>query len=249
MNDIIMNLISDMKMCLAIALLTGLIFGYLYTKLRARELFKPEVKKLAKQIEEVKSESDALITQNSEIESAITACDETLDTGNLTITKYKNEINDFETNRENLEKEDAGLKDQYTKQESILHDYHSEITSLKSDFGLEEINQIDDLKVSLKAKAIDTADHFRQKCDSYEGLCNEEKELQKEIFSLNSEVASLDAVLNKKKLELSSATENITSLKEKLQGEYDALLANMQEHKTLIASYKEQLLSLKKKLA
>ncbi|MCH9813519.1 MAG: hypothetical protein K0U47_06190 [Epsilonproteobacteria bacterium] len=249
MNDIIMNLISDMKICLAIALLTGLIFGYLYTKLRARETYKPQIKKLNNQIQEVKIESDEITMQNSEIESAIAACDDELNQGNLTITKYKNEISDLESNRNSLEQEDTGLKNQHQKQESILHDYSNEIKTLQSSLELKDINQIEDHKVTFKAAAIDTADHYRQKCDSYEGLCNEEEVLKKEIFSLNSNVASLTASLNKKKLELSDATENIGSLKNRLQDEYDAIVANLEENKTLIQSYKKQLLAIKEKLA
>ena len=60
MTATLIDLISDMKICLGLALGTGLISGYLYTKFKARELFKPDIKNLRKKINYTQNEAGTL---------------------------------------------------------------------------------------------------------------------------------------------------------------------------------------------
>ena len=245
----LIDLMSDMKVCLGLALGTGLIVGYLYTKFRARELFKPDIKNLKQKIAHNKRETSSLSAKNSDVETELELYSGKLHEGNLEVAKGKNEISDLESNMRTLEAEGANMKDQYQKQEQILNRYNSEVQELKTTLGVENIANIEDQKSTLKANAIQIVDTYQQKCDSCEGMYSEEKELKRENSDLTSKISSLVASFNKKEYELSDATEKVSTIREKLQLEFDKLRSAKEENEMKIENYKKQLLAIKEKLS
>jgi len=245
----LIDLMSDMKVCLGLALGTGLIVGYLYTKFRARELFKPDIKNLKQKIAHNKRETSSLSAKNSDVETELELYSGKLHEGNLEVAKGKNEISNLESNMRTLEAEGTNMKDQYQKQEQILNRYNSEVQELKTTLGVENIANIEDQKSTLKANAIQIVDTYQQKCDSCEGMYSEEKELKRENSDLTSKISSLAASFNKKEYELSDATEKVSTIREKLQLEFDKLRSAKEENEMRIENYKKQLLAIKEKLS
>lgn len=245
----LIDLMSDMKVCLGLALGTGLIVGYLYTKFRARELFKPDIKNLKRKIVHNERETSSLSAKNSDVETELELYSGKLHEGNLEVAKGKNEISDLESNMRTLEAEGTNMKDQYQKQEQILNRYNSEVQELKTTLGVENIANIEDQKSTLKANAIQIVDTYQQKCDSCEGMYSEEKELKRENSDLTSKISSLVASFNKKEYELSDATEKVSTIREKLQLEFDKLRSAKEENEMKIENYKKQLLAIKEKLS
>lgn len=249
MVDILINLINDMKVCLALALGAGFVFGYIYSKLKARETHQPLINELKKNIYEQKEKSNTLLTQINEDKEMIKNYDDELHGGNLTNTKFKSIISELEIKKAKLEKDDANLKNQYTKQENIFTDYNNEIITLKSVLGIEETAQIDNHKRTLKEDITKKAEIYKQKCDSSEGLQKEDKELMRETSDLSSQISSLTAALNKKEDLLLDCAKNTSSLRLKLQKEYDTIIKNKEEDDSKIESFKKQLLAIKEKLS
>ncbi len=249
MTGTLIDLISDMKICLGLALGTGLIFGYLYTKFKARELFKPDIKNLKRKIKHHETESSAILSKNGEIENELETYSSKLHEGNLEVTKRKNEISDLESNIRTLELEGESVKSKYQKQEDLFNNYNSEVQELKSTLSVEDISQIENHETALKANAIELADTYQQKCDMWEGMKREEKALNQENLDLTSKISSLGALFNKKEYELSDATTKVSTLREKLQYEFDQLLASKEENEAKIGEFKKQLLAIKEKLS
>jgi chromosome segregation ATPase len=249
MTATLIDLISDMKICLGLALGSGLILGYLYTKFKARELFKPDIKNLKKKINYNENEASKLLTKNSEVETELELYSEQLHSGNLEVTKHKNELSELEENMRDLETEGANIKAQYKTQEHTLDRYNNEIQELKTMLDVENISDIENHKSTLKASAIQIVDTYQQKCDSCEGMYREEKALNTENSDLTSKISSLAATFNKKEYELSDATDTVSNIREKLQLEFDNLLASKEENDTKIRVFKEQLLAIKAKLS
>ena len=249
MTDMLINMIGDLKTCLALALGSGFVFGYIYNKFKAKEKYKPEINNLKHKIQSKKEEMGFLSAKNSEISTEVERYTNQLNNTNLEITKFKNQIADLETNRNELLKEEAAIKDQYTKQKNILNDYQDEIKKLKEKLRIEDISNLEDRKSELQAEAANIADTYKQKCDSYEGLFNEKRELEKETSSLTSNIASLKAALHKKEQQILNSSENISALREKLQNEFNKLIESKEENEDRITHFKKELLAIKNKLS
>jgi chromosome segregation ATPase len=249
MTGTLIDLISDMKTCLALALGTGLILGYLYTKFRARELFKPDIKNLKQKIEYNGKESNDLLTKNSELENELELYNNKLNKSNLKITKHKKEISDLESNLRELELEGGNIKSQYQKQENILNKYNNEIKELKGTLEIESISDIENKKVAIKAKTIEVSNIYQQKSDMFEGMNSEEKELKRENSELSSKVSSFEALLNKKGMELSNANDKVSTIREELQHKFNQLIETKDENEAKIEYFKKQLLAIKNKLS
>jgi chromosome segregation protein len=249
MTDILINMIGDLKTCLALALGSGFIFGYIYNKFKAKERYKPEIKNLKHKIQSKREEMKVLSAKNSDISVEVEKYTDQLNNTNLEITKLKNQIADLEINKNELLKEETAIKDQYIKQKSILNDYQEEIKKLKDRLRIEDIANLEDRKSTLQAEAANIADTYKQKCDSYEGLFNEKRELEKEISNLTSNIASLKATLHQKEQHILNSSNNISALREKLQNEFNKLIESKEENEDRITYFKKELLALKDKLS
>jgi chromosome segregation ATPase len=242
-------MIGDLKTCLALALGSGLLFGYLYTKFKSKEKYKPDIKDYTQKIRSKKEEIHLLSTKGSDLTTDVERYDEKLNETNLEVTKFKNQIADLETTKYKLEQEETNLKNQYKKQESILNDYESEVQKLKDKLRVDEIENLEDRKLTLQEDLHKTIDKYQQKCDSYEGLFNEKRELEKETSTLSSNITSLKAAIHKKEQLLANSSNTISSVRERLQDEFNKLIESKEENENRISYFKKELLSLKKKLS
>jgi len=249
MVDILINLINDMRICLAISFGIGLISGYLYTKLRAREIYKPELDRLIQKIASQEIEADTSLNQNSTANAKLQEEENNLQNGTTLIKKFKNDISDLEATKTELDTKNIELKEQFLKLNNNLRNKNSEIQSLKSALGVEDLSKIEARKKNLKSDISNYLTNYKQKCDSYDGLFNEDKELHTENSNLKSKLLSLTTIFNKKELELSDITKHTQDLRTKLQREFDLMIQNKEENISAIQRYKNQLLEIKKKLS
>jgi len=245
----LMSLIGDIKTCLALVLGTGLLFGYLYTKLKAREIFKPEIKNLKKKIKHHQDKSYSLLSKNSDIEKELEGYESELHNYNLESTKQKEKLSEIQQKIRTLESDGVQIKINHQRQQKVLDNYNTEIKELKSKLGVEKISKIDEHKVNLTEYSKQIAQRYEQKCNSYKGFIKDETAIRKENHDLKSKLSSLTADLNKKGLELIDKNEIVSTLREKLQNEYEDLLANKKENETKIEQYRKQLLAIKDKLS
>ncbi len=248
MTDILINLINDMKICLATALGAGLVFGYLYTKLKAYQTHKPAISGLKQKIDTHKLNSNSIMMKKDKNIAKIKEYDEKSNNADTTIAKFKDEINKLEIDKLTVETKTTDLKSVYQKQTDILGNNTKEIKSLKTVLNLEDITKIDDYKTTLKQDLSDKTILYQQKYDSYKGLHNEAEELKKENFTLTTKKLALAATIDDKKSQLADTTKGITKLRSKLQTQYDAMVQSIEDNRDKIQSYKTQLLQLKEKL-
>jgi len=249
MTATLLELISDMKICLALALGTGLISGYLYTKLRAKEIYKPDIINLKKKIKYNKNESRLLLSKNSDIENEIESFSSKVHEENIVATKHKNELYALEENFRSQEAEYANVKAQYKTKEHMLNRYNKELQELKTTLDVKDISDIENHKSTLHAKSISIVDNYKQKCDSCERMYSEEKSLKIENSELTSKISSFGALFNKKEYELADSTKTVSTIRGKLQLEFDKLLRTKKENDTKIERYKKQLTDIKDKLS
>jgi chromosome segregation ATPase len=245
----LMSLIGDLKTCLALALGSGLLFGYLYTKFKARELFKPEIKGLKKKIKHHQLKSQSLLSKNGDIKKKLEGYEAELHNYNLEATKYKDKLSEAQQKMRTLESEGVHIKTDHQRQQKILDGYNTEIKELKSKLDLDDLSKIDEHKANLALSATKVENRYKQKCDLYEGFVKDKTALTQENHDLKSKLSSLTAELNKKGLELIDKGDIVSTIREKLQNEYEDLLANKKENETKIEQYRKQLLAIKDKLS
>ena len=245
----LMSLIGDIKTCLALVLGTGFLFGYLYSKFKARELFKPDIKNLKKKIKHHQYKSQSLLSKNDAIEKKIEGYETTIHDYNLEVTTHKEKLSSLQADMRDLETKGVEVKTNHQTQQKVLTRYNTEIEALTSTLGIKDLSKIDKHKATLTASIANIESTYKQKCDSYEGFVKDKKALHQENHDLTTKLSSNTEELNKKGLELIDKEEIVSSLREKLQDEYDMLLVNKKDDETKIEQYKKQLLTIKDKLS
>ncbi len=249
MIELIMNLISDLKICLAIALGSGFVLGYLYTKLRARDIYNPTLKHHEQKLYEQKIKSDKYTADSRDLEVERELKNDQLELENRIVKKHRDEMHHFEDKKNKLQEHISTLENLKVKKHEMLDGFNKEIGTSKELLGVDDTTKIDIYKTDLNSNMYKLQGSFKDKSDSLVTLTNEVKELEHQKIDLSSQISSLTAKLSKTNLKLNDSSDNFDSIKSKLQGDYDALLKNKEDNLALINGYKKKLLSIKDKFS
>lgn len=249
MIDILINLAEDIKFCLLGGLGIGMITGYLFTKLRIREKHIPVIYKLEEIISDKKREMDANKIEKNESIKSSKDLNEKLNKIDQEVAKSRDITTELENKIQNSKTEQENLKNQYSKRKNILDDYDKEIITLNSKLGLNNTIRPDERKDTLKIEIKTNEQIYIKKCDNFDDLKNQSKELIKETSNLTSNLTTLTTSWDEKDKEFLKTTNSISTLKEKLQKQYDKMQTSKQENDEKIDNLKEQLLNIKNKLS
>jgi len=249
MTATILDLIGDMKNCLALALGTGLISGYLYTKLRAREIYKPDIKNLKNKIKLNEGKSIDLLEKNENIKSDLSLHNKKIDKSNLEITQHKQEILEHEMKLKKLQLDGSSVVNNYQIEKNKLDRYNKEVDELKTTLDIDDVSNIEKSKELIKDKSLNITEKYSEKKNMVDAFTNEVTALKKENSNLTYEIDSKKALLNKKDIELKDTHKKLSSIRGELQENYEKLLKTRDDNLSQIEKYKKQLVDLKSKLS
>jgi chromosome segregation ATPase len=238
-----------MKICLAIAFASSFLFGYLYTKLKSKERYKPELKAYKSDIKERESEINSIIKQNENTESKLKLKQNDLSKINNFIANSKDETRHFEENKNRYKEQIITMKDLHIKKGIILKDYNKEIVATKSTLGLDDISKIQEHKKKLKSKVESIKKEHHEVSSTFTKLLDKKEELTDTNKNLKSSITSLTAKLSQNRLELTDAKNKFDSIASKLQSEFETLVKSKDEHLSKIQEYKEKLFSIRKRFS
>ena len=195
MLHMILEIFSSLKTCLLIALFTGLLFGYLYTKLKALERYHPDVKRfrknIASHVQSIKKIESKQNRLNKEIEDYESKLKET----NESISKYKEQFLSQKDLHINMLAKGKEFKSKYEDKKSILAHYSGEIDKIKKECRLDDISNIEENKESIKRLIEDKKIELREKQEKFAMMQNKLKKLDIDNHKLEEKLQELDLSL------------------------------------------------------
>ncbi len=248
MIDILTNLILDLKNCLAIALGIGLLTGYIYTKLRSREIYKPEIDRLNEKIDIQDSESKSFISKTKEIEEDIEKLNSSIKENQLHIKKIQEDIHDFEIQKIEKLRKESRIIERFNDAKNTLTTKEFELKELKNRLEVDDLSNIEAKSESINSKISQNSKEYSQKQEVYSNLLEKKKEIEEKKIALEEELLSLNKTLDEKEEKLSKLIQNRDTLKEELQNRYDSIVRDREDDLQKIEEYKSELLKIKQSI-
>ncbi len=192
------NLLESMillKWCLLFILLIGFIFGYFYSRLKAKEIYHPTIKELRLKIAQQVDQTHALKEKYKEIETEVLIYENKLKKLNQSIKKIRENVMKKEGLRVTLESEHYKLGGQYEEKNKILDYYENEMDEIKSACRVDNLSNLDEnrerlekLIASKKEKLAEVKKHFDKVHIEFEEAIIEKSKLKKRKNFLEKEL-------------------------------------------------------------
>lgn len=241
----ILEILNLLKVCLVVALLTGLLFGYLYTKLKARELYHPDAKKFTKKI---KYHGDALRkvdARHQELNDEIKKYESKLKETNSSISKYKEQFLSQKDLHINMLDKGKEFKKKYEDKKSILDHYTREIDTIKQECRLDNISSIEENKESIKRLFNDKSSILKEKQEKFSETQERVKKLESENSKLEEKLRELDRKIEDINIQTIEKKDILKSLESDFLKEYDELTKKITLSQERVTEFRERLAKLK----
>lgn len=246
MLSMLLELITTLKICLPIALLIGFIFGYLYTKLKMREIYQPDIKKFSRNIhnhtQDLKKTSHARHKLKGEIENY----EFKLKGVNESILESKNQLSSQKSLQIEIVEEQKMLNAQYKEKKSILAHYIGEIDKVKKECRLDDVSNIEENKESMKRLMKEKESLLKEKRDDFsmiqhkvKGLDLDNRQLENRFHELGKGIQNISTRIKEKEKALKFLESGFSKEYEKLYRDISFTQANVKELKKKLIKLKE----------
>ena len=245
MLSIILETLSSLKICLLIALFTGLLFGYLYTKLKAHEFHHPDVKKFKNNISSHAQSLAKIESKQKSINKEIEDYEFKLKETNESILKYKEQFLSQKELHVNMLTKGKEFKSKYEDKKSILDHYTGEIDKIKKECRLDDISNIEENKESIKKLIEDKKVKLREKEEKFAIMQNKLKSLDFDNHKFKEKFHELNRKNETMDLKIVEKSDALTSLEKGFVKEYEVLYNKISVSHDRVKEYKEKLRKLK----
>ncbi len=245
MLPMILEIFNSLKTCLIIALLTGLLFGYLYTKLKAREFHYPDVKKFKKNIASHAQNLKKIEIKQEKLNKEIENYESKLKETNESISKYKEQFLSQKDLHINMLAKGKEFKSKYEDKKSILDHYNREIDKVKKECRLDDISNIEENKESIKKLIEDKKIKLIEKQEKFAIMQNKLKSLDFDNNKLKEKLHELDKESENMNLQILEKNDSLNALEKGFVKEYEVLYKKISVTNDRVKEYKEKLLKLK----
>ena len=245
MLSIFLEIVDSLKICLALALLTGLFFGYLYTKLKALELYQPTVKKYKNSINQHKKSFKNAVKEQKNFKGEIENDEYKLKGINQSIFEYKNNYiskKELQVEMENKNKE-ASIK--HEEKENILAHYTGEIEEVKKECRLDDISTIKENRDSMNRLISDKELLIKEKQNKFSMIQKKIKDLNLECSQIEEKLNELDKNSKNMALKIVERNDTLNLLKRDFLKENEAIYEKISLNNEEAKEYKEKLIKLK----
>jgi septal ring factor EnvC (AmiA/AmiB activator) len=245
MSSIILELFESLKICIPIALLTSLFFGYLYTKLQARETYHPMIKEFTKNINQHTKGFKNAEKEHQKLNGEIEYYEYKLKEINKSIFEYKESFaskKDVEMEMLHRERE---LKSKYEEKQSILSHYNGEIENVKKECRLDDVANIAENTESMNRLIVEKEQLLKEKHNKFSMIQHKVKGLEVENGRLEEKVQELDKNSKDMVLKVIEKGKELNDLEKDFLKEYDLLYEKNSLSHERVKEYKEKLIKLK----
>lgn len=161
------------KVCLFLILLSGLLFGYFYKKIKEKEIYLPTIEELGKKIAQQASEIKKLDISYQELNDKLEKDEEKLQSMKHAFQHHREVIIDKEKIRVELDSKHYTLTQTYQEKSSILNYYNNEMDELKSECRIESVLSIAQDRERLQELIVKKRKRYNQICDDFNQLNGE----------------------------------------------------------------------------
>lgn len=241
----ILETVDILKICLLIALFTGLIFGYLYTKLKVHERYYPDIKKFTTNIKyhtrglkKIEHESQNLKIEIEHYENKLKKI-----AGSL--FEYKEQFVSQKDEQVEIMDTEYVLKKKYQEKKNILSHYSSEIEKVKKECRLDDIANIEENKESMHRLIGEKVATLKKRHEEFSLIQNKVKDLDLDNYQLDEKFHELGKHSERINLKIVERDDALKSLEKGFVAEYERLYKDISDSHNRLKEYKEKLLKLK----
>ncbi len=248
MLETILNLIPDIKICLLLASLAGLLGGYFYTKAKSKEKFLPKIVELEDELQLKKSESNEYIAEYESTKGIIANNKSLAQKAQSDIHKYEKNVNDIKEKSAKLHMDIQSIKKDYQSKENLLNEYTQKVGSLKSNLHIDDVSKIKESKKNIVTNIKTISSDLDDKSKLFKKLTSKKETIEKESKNLVSKISDFKNTLRIKSDELKEASKKALNIEDTLEKEYEDMLKIKDENLAKIDESKNELLKIKEQL-
>ena len=245
MLSIISELLENLKICIPLALLSSLIFGYLYSKLKARESYHPIIKKFTRKISQHTKGFKNAEKEHKKLNGEIEYYEYKLKEINKSIFESKENFEskkDLEIEMLNRERE---LKAKYEEKRNILSHYSGEIEKVKKECRLDDVANITESRDSMNRLIAEKEQLLKEKHSEFSKIQAKVKGLEVANCQLEEKVQELDKNSRNMGLQVVEKEEVLNALEKGFVKEYAVLYDKISVSHENSKEYKKKLMKLK----
>ena len=245
MLSIILELFESLKICIPIALLTSLFFGYLYTKLKARESYHPMIKEFTKNINQHTKKFKDADKESQKLNGEIEYYEYKLKEINKSIFEHKESFSSKKESEMEMLNRERELKAKYTEKQNILSHYSGEIEKVKKECRLDDVANIAENTGSMNRLIVEKEQLLKEKHNKFSMIQRKVKELEVENSRFEEKVQELDKSSKDMEQKVIEKGKELNELEKGFLKEYDILYEKNALSHERVKEYKEKLMKLK----
>ena len=245
MLPIILEAVNSLKICLLIALFTGFIFGYLYTKLKAREIYHPDIKKFISSINYYTQGFKKADNECQKLKGERENFEYKLKEINQSASQYKESfVSQKSFQAETIDKSRV-LKTKYEEKKSILEHYSGEIEKVKKECRLDDVSNILENRKSMQRLIREKELLLKEKRDKFSMIQQKIKGLDLENLQLEKKFHELGKRGESMTLRIKEKEDYLNSLEQDFIKEYELLYKEISLSQDRVEEFKKKLKKLK----
>jgi len=245
MLSMIIEIINNLQICLIVALFTGFLFGYLYTKLKFREWYYPDVQKFTKNIAYHTQKFKKIELNNKKLTSEIEHYENKLKGREESILKYKEQILSQKKLHMNMLTKGKEFKSKYEEKKNILDHYTGEINKIKKECRLDDISNIEETKKRMDELIKNKSSNIKEKQKKFSIIQEKVKKLDSDNHKLEEKLHEVDKKSEDIALKIIEKTDILKSLEKGFVKEYERLYKKISVSHDRVKEYKKKLRKLK----
>lgn len=245
MLSTVLEIVDTLKLCLALALLTGLIFGYLYSKLKAREIYNPIVKEFTKNIKQHTKGFKKADKERETLKGEIENYEYKLKGINESIFEYKDNFVFKKKLKVDMLNRAQELNSKYEEKQNILAYYSSEIEKIKKECRFDDVSSIEENQESMSRLIADKELQVKEKQDKFSMIQRRVKGLDLDNHQLEDKFHKLNKDSENMVLQVVKKEESLNDLKKGFVKEYELLYEKISASHDKAKEYKDKLIKLK----
>ena len=245
MLPIILEAVNSLKICLLIALFTGFIFGYLYTNLKARERYHPDIKKFMNSINYYTQSLKKADNESQKLKGEIESFEYTLKGINQSVSEYKESSVFQKSFQGEIIDKSRVLKTKYEEKKSILGHYSGEIEKVKKECRLDDVSNISENRESMQRLIGEKKLLLKEKRDKFSMIQQKIKGLDLDNLHLEEKFHELGKRGESMALRIKEKEDDLNSLEHAFIKEYELLYKEISASQDRVKEFKKKLKKLK----
>lgn len=236
----------DLKNCLGLILLTGLVTGYLYTLLATREKYKPKLDRLKKETAEATEQIKTIETEYAKLQEETQSEKEKTEKIAGEIAEAKENIHNLQTSIDALSKEKEAAEQEYASTHAIYASLKEQESQLLNEIGgdtvtslLEKEKMLHDEIAQLKNNLAHETHQLNETTERHARVTAQKEEFETRRNYLTDTLHKLTEKIEEKSKVLETIESDIQEKMAQLKAESNSWLEKIKIYKTKLLQLRE----------